>query len=203
LDIDARAAENPAALHCSRPMQAPPPPRAFALHALATLTCALVTGCDPDASRLPLVINEVHATPPEWVEILNLSDQAQPLRDVQLMGSDADGRPTEERAQLPDIAILPGEHFVVALGKLNADRELHVARECNIDGVTECAFAAFRVRAEEGETVHLFENSRRIDSFDYAPRGAGLDETLCRLPNGTGTEQRCTLTPAAQNIGPL
>ncbi len=173
--------------------------RALPLLSLAVLAYPLLTSCQEGSSSLPLVINEVHATPPEWVEILNLSDGPQPLRDVQLMGSDADGRPTEERAQLPDIAILPGEHFVVALGKVNADSELHGARECDIEGVSECAFAAFRVRADEGETVHLFENARHIDSFEYAPRGASLDETQCRLPDGTGLERTCRATPAAEN----
>ena len=172
---------------------------ALPLLALGLLLHPLLTSCQEGSSSLPLVINEVHATPPEWVEILNLSDQAQPLRDVQLMGSDEDGRPTEERTQLPDIAILPGEHFVVALGMLEADGELHGARECGIDGVSECAFAAFRVRAEEGETVYLFENARHIDSFEYTGRGATLDQTQCRLPDGTGLEMWCTATPAAEN----
>ena len=85
---------------------------ALPLLALGLLLHPLLTSCQEGSSSLPLVINEVHATPPEWVEILNLSDQAQPLRDVQLMGSDADGNPTEERTQLPDIAILPNEHLV-------------------------------------------------------------------------------------------
>lgn len=178
------------------------PVRALPLFSLAFLAYPVLTSCDPGSSSLPLVINEVHATPPEWVEIMNLSDQPQPLRDVQLMGSDADGRPTDERAQLPDIAILPGEHFVVALGMVDADSELHGARECGIDGVSECAFAAFRVRADEGETVHLFENARHIDSFEYAPRGASLDETQCRLPDGTGLETVCAATPAAENEAP-
>jgi hypothetical protein len=178
------------------------------LGALALLVAPLVAwpllaSCTKGSSNLPLVINEVHATPPEWVEILNLSDQALPLRDVQLMGSDADGRPSDDRAQLPDIAILPGEHFVVALGKLEADEELHQARECGIEGVSECAFAAFRVRADEGETVHLFENARHIDAFVYAPRGAGLDESQCRLPDGTGDPRTCAPTPTETNRAPM
>jgi len=178
------------------------PLRALPLLSLAFLAYPLLVSCQEGSSSLPLVINEVHATPPEWVEILNLSDVAQPLRDVQLMGSDADGRPTAERAQLPDIAILPGEHFVVALGMLDADSELHQGRECGIDGVSECAFAAFRVRADEGETVFLFEGERHIDSFEYAARGASLDETQCRLPDGTGLERACRATPAAENMAP-
>ncbi len=172
---------------------------ALPLLALGLLLHPLLTSCQEGSSSLPLVINEVHATPPEWVEILNLSDQAQPLRDVQLMGSDADGNPTEERTQLPDIAILPNEHLVVALGRLEADGELHNARECGIEGVSECLFATFRVRADEGETVFLFEGSRHIDSFTYAPRGASLDQSQCRLPNGTGLERACTATPSEEN----
>ncbi|MEZ4326691.1 MAG: hypothetical protein R3B40_15865 [Polyangiales bacterium] len=184
----------------SRPLER----AALPLAALAWLVAPLAVGpaltaCTKGSSNLPLVINEVHATPPEWVEIVNLSDQLLPLRDVQLTGSDEDGRPSDERAQLPDIAILPGEHLVVALGKLDADSELHGARECGIEGVSECAFAAFRVRADAGETVHLFENARHIDAFVYEPRGAGLDETQCRLPDGTGDIMVCAPTAAAPN----
>ncbi len=164
------------------------------------LSMALSTSCTVGSSNLPLVINEVHATPPEWVEIVNLSDQILPLRNVQITDSDLDGAPSVERTQLPDIGILPGEHFVIALGKVNADSELHSARECGIPNVQECAFAAFRVRAEEGESVHLFEGTRHIDTFEYAPRGAMLDETLCRIPDGTGLPRACESTPAEDNL---
>ena len=51
---------------------------ALPLLALGLLLHPLLTSCQEGSSSLPLVINEVHATPPEWVEILNLSDQAQP-----------------------------------------------------------------------------------------------------------------------------
>ena len=165
------------------------------------LALPVLTSCADGSSNLPLVINEVHATPPEWVEILNLSDRPLALRDVQLTGSDANGRPDDDRAQLPDIPILPGEHFVIALGKPDADSELHQDRECGIEGVSECAFAAMRVRADEGETVHLFEHARHIDEFVYAPRGATLDQTQCRLPDGTGDPRACEPTAAAVNRG--
>ena len=163
----ARRAEPPRDHPPRRPdMTRRPPALAFAL--------ALLSSCAPGSSNLPLVINEVRGTPVEYVEIANLADRDIPLTRVEIGGSAPDGTPDarELRTRLPAIALRPGERFVVALGRLDADGELHDARECNIPDVSECAFATFRVNATAGETVHLFEGTRHIDAF-AVPRRRG------------------------------
>ena len=188
----------------SRPPRALPrrhrsPLRAGAA-ASALLASLLSASCDGGEVDLPLVINEVHATPPEWVEIQNLADHGLALTGVTLAGSDEAGEPVAVRDPLPNIELRPGERFIVKLGATVADGEVHSARECAIEDVSECGFATTRVRATEGETIYLFARGGGVvDLFVYPPNGAGLDETQCRVPDGTGPETRCVATPTLTN----
>ena len=178
------------------------PLRPTLLRVTLGLAVSLVSSCAPGSSNLPLVINEVHATPVEWVEIRNLAERDIPLTDVEIGGSSADGTPDprEERTRLPAIALRPGERFVVVLGRLDADGELHDARDCGVPDISECALASFRVNASAGETVRLFEGQRHIDAFEFPAGVVGLDDTICRIPDGTGPGLPCEATPAAANV---
>lgn len=160
----------------------------------------LLYGCSAGGG-LPLVINEVHADPVEFVEIVNVGDAPVSLQNVTLTDSDADGEPiAADRAPMPAIGLGPGERLVVILGQDVSDGVLRTGTiDCEIVGLTDCVHAAFRLRSGEGETVYLQNGEVVVDVVEVPPSATTPEQTYCRTPDGTGSFGPCVASPGEVN----
>lgn len=171
-----------------------------ALLGLVTLSAIAQSSCS-SGEGLPIVINEVHTDPIEFVEIMNIGDETVSLVDVTLTDSDAEGDPlVADRAPLPEIGLEPGERLVMLLGQEVSDGMLRTGTtECVLVGLRDCVHVAFRLRSAEGETVYLQRRGRVIDFVEIPPVATEPEETYCRQPDGTGEFEACDASPGEVN----
>ncbi|MFK8006680.1 MAG: CotH kinase family protein [Saprospiraceae bacterium] len=144
-------------------------------------------------SDLPLYVNEIMASNnntftddageyDDWVEIYNGGADPIYLGDKYL----SDNQNSPDKWQLPDLSIQPGEFLIFW-----ADN----------DEVQGSNHTNFKLSAG-GEFVGIFDaasnNFSMIDGYEFGE--VETDQSLARLPNGTGTFQIAEPTPAASNM---
>lgn len=144
-------------------------------------------------SDLPLYVNEIMASNnntfaddageyDDWVEIYNGGADPIYLGDKYL----SDNPSSPDKWQMPDASIQPGEFLIFW-----ADKE-----EIQGDNHTNFKLSA------GGEFVGIFDaasnNFALIDGYEFGEVEA--DQSLARLPNGTGAFQIAEPTPAASNM---
>ena len=144
-------------------------------------------------SDLPLYVNEIMASNnntftddageyDDWIEIFNGGADPIYLGDKYL----SDNQTSPDKWQLPDVSIQPGEFLIFW-----ADN----------DEVQGANHTNFKLSAG-GEFVGIFDAASNdfalIDGYEFGEVEA--DQSLARLPNGTGAFQIAESTPAASNM---
>lgn len=149
-----------------------------------------------DAGAGALVINEVNAEAPDWVELLNAG-----TTDVSLEGlSIVDGDDTHAPVAFPAGASLtPGERYVVAFDTLCA-----TAAPDGLGLTANCVETTYGLGGT-GDTIRVLRGTAVTDPVEVElvfPGGLGVGETYCRLPDGSGDFGSCAPTLNAVNAAP-
>jgi len=130
-----------------------------------------------------VVINEIQASSPDWVEVANIGDAPMDLSGWILTQVDDAGDPEPDRSNPwpAGYELGPGEHFVVVVG-LDAP-VAGLQTECeDVEGVTECLQAEFGISNSDGDTLVLLDDEgTEVDRVEYPVEAAGSDETWGRI----------------------
>lgn len=170
------------------------------------------TGTTPAATADPavvanLVVNEIAAQgSDEWVELANKATTDLNVGDYAVTDTDKDtGLPKlTELVRLPTGTTIPaGGYLLIVTGKKSAAVGPYEKDQCVTGAATGCFYAAFKVSAGDGETVHVLapDNSEVTSGafLSALATDAGDPPTACRIPDKTGDMAGCKPTPGSAN----
>lgn len=151
-----------------------------------------------------VVINEIQATVEDWVEITNIGTEVAELGGLGLADKMADGTPEVADAIrfADDEKLAPGEFLFVVVNVKGAAEGPQTT--CLMSGgPARCYQAKWGISAANGDSVFLlYPDDKILDLAVYPMNAVGMDQSYCRLPNGTGEFAACKPTPAATNSAP-
>lgn len=151
-----------------------------------------------------VVINEIQATVEDWVEIKNIGTEVADLTGHGLADKMADGTPEVADAVrfVDGEKLAPGEYLLVVVnvkGALAGPQS-----QCLMSGgPTRCYQAKWGVSSTNGDSIFLlYPDDRILDLATYPMNAVPMDQSYCRLPDGTGKLVACKSTPGATNSAP-
>jgi len=146
------------------------------------------------------VVNEIVARGgDEFVEIYNPGSGDFDLSSWGVTDSHADGGPDHgDTVHFPAGTTLPSHGFLlIMVGRADAG----TAPTTNCAGGTTCWEASWGVSNSKGETIWVLDPQDQVeDQAHYPINGADAGRSYGRLPDGTGSFQETSKTPAAPNM---
>ncbi len=167
-------------------------------------TDVLVMG---DAGSSGVVINEIHASGDDWVELKNVGTASVDLSGLVLADTDTDvdgGAPRlGDGMTFPAGTMLAaGQHLLIV-----ADLSMPAMGPqmmCLGDaGPMTCYYAGFGISAPRGERIYLLTAAgSEVTHGDIPPNAATTGRSWGRLPDGTGDFMLTAETPGRANAAP-
>lgn len=149
-----------------------------------------------------IVINEIQAHSPEWLEIGNNSAAAIDLSDYGVCDEDVSGAcETASAMRFPaGTSLAPGAYLIVITDQTDPTPGPHTLG-CPA-GVDSCFYATWQVSAVDGETIRVIDPSdAEVASLTYTPNATvDTTESWSRIPDLTGNPAKATPTPGAANM---
>lgn len=136
-----------------------------------------------------LVVNEIQAYQPEWVEVANPGATDLDVSGMGLCDEDINGDCELAVAmRFPEGTTIPANGYVVILTNQLAADGVGPHTACGLAGVDECFFASWRIGAVDGETIRAIDaDDSELSALLYPPSAtADTTTSWSRLPDLVG-----------------
>ncbi len=153
----------------------------------------------------PVVINEIHATGEDWIELVNTGATPVDLESYGLSDSTSKGDPKPlDAARFPAGTTLGAGDRLLVVCEQDPAAGVGPHDVClTVGGPSSCFYATWGISASKGEKLFLLApDDSPVSEAEY-PLNAVLDpSTWGRLPDGTGMFAENAPTPGETNKAP-
>ena len=153
----------------------------------------------------PVVINEMHATGEDWVELVNKGTTPVDLQGYGLTDSDAMGAPSlAHPATFPAGTVLGGGDRLLVVLEQDPLAGVGPQTTClTTGGPSTCYYATWGISNLNGEKVFLLApDQNAVGEAECPPNGAVDPNPWGRLPDKTGNFAVTAATPGTENAAP-